>query len=566
MNLLVSIMQELNLKEYEFLDVIESSPISISLAIMHSQSRKKFLVKLFGFSTQSTEQLATINKISSDLVAHPMLELEPCFRFSTTSSIAYWLKEFIHDGNGNYSTLQHLLNSENSLPIDLNSINCILKELLKSLKTIFSFFKKKNLKHVLPLFLTPSNIYFLTDLKNLSDLKVGLCDLALCRLLPISDIEAFEEKIQSWFQEIDSLSSKRLLKKNKAHFQQELLFCAPEVSTKSTANEASIIYSMGVITYFLLTQKFPIGHFPSPSSLRKDIPSEWDLWIMRCLEYDPKNRFSSFEECIQYLPIAKKNPIYFEEACSVTTPLKKGFTPQGMVYIPPGECLIGGKGCGSDALPEHPFISPGFYLDRTPVTNKQFLKFVEETGYITEAEQGYGAPIWKEDAWVICLDINWRNPYREAELPDDFLKHPVTQITWKDAEAYAKWRGNRLPTEKEWEYAARAGLEGFAYPWGNQITKADAHFDADRTCRVMSYPPNKFGLYDMIGNVWEWTSSFYERYPNNIDNTPYYGDEYRILRGGAYLHGANYCLIAFRNANQPDRAYPTLGFRTARDI
>ena len=141
-------------------------------------------------------------------------------------------------------------------------------------------------------------------------------------------------------------------------------------------------------------------------------------------------------------------------------------------------------------------------------------------------------------------------------------QHPVTQITYDDAVAYAEWLGHRLPEEWEWEYSALAGEKDKLFPWGNDISPANANYGSDCTSEVMKYSPNDFGLFDMAGNVWEWTNSWYMAYPGNHQENSYFGEKYKVVRGGAWMYDGAHCMSSYRNANQPDRAYPTVGFRT----
>ncbi|SCA58735.1 Sulfatase-modifying factor 1, partial [Chlamydiales bacterium SCGC AB-751-O23] len=236
-----------------------------------------------------------------------------------------------------------------------------------------------------------------------------------------------------------------------------------------------------------------------------------------------------------------------------------------MVYIPLGEFSVGSEECGEDAKPPHTCATKGFYLDKFCVSNQQFAHFVKETDYVTEAERGEGAPIWLEGQWKMLEGISWKNPTGNT-LPKDFPAHPVTQITLEDAKAYSEWMGKRLPTEEEWEYAAKGGQINARYPWGDNISKVHANFMSDKTVVNGSYPANGYGLYDMAGNVWEWTDSYYIAYPGNTSSNPHFTEDLQVVRGGAWLYDAAYCLIAFRNANQKSRCYPTLGFRCALDF
>jgi sulfatase modifying factor 1 len=235
--------------------------------------------------------------------------------------------------------------------------------------------------------------------------------------------------------------------------------------------------------------------------------------------------------------------------------------PEGMVQIPGGEfsmgsgdptrCACGGTESMSDAQPVHRVYVDGFWMDATDVTNEQFATFVAATGYITVAERKPraedfpgaapedlvpGAVVFVPPAGPVPLDnpdqwwryvkgANWRHPQGPATNLLAHEKDPVVQVAHEDAEAYAAWAGKRLPTEAEWEFAARGGLSGKLYAWGDEFRPShrfmantyQGHFPEKDTGEdgfsgispVKSFPPNGYGLYDMSGDVWQWCSDWY---------------------------------------------------------
>ena len=152
-----------------------------------------------------------------------------------------------------------------------------------------------------------------------------------------------------------------------------------------------------------------------------------------------------------------------------------------------------------------------------------------------------------------------------VKMSEDFYNHPVVQVSYADAEAYACWLKRRLPTEEEWEYAAAGKERSPKYPCGEEISRSQANYGSKGTCAVMGYSPNGYGLYDMPGNVWEWTSSWYKAYPGNIvggEESENFGEKYRVVRGGAWMYDDVQCMTSYRNASDPSQPYPTVGFRT----
>jgi formylglycine-generating enzyme required for sulfatase activity len=240
-----------------------------------------------------------------------------------------------------------------------------------------------------------------------------------------------------------------------------------------------------------------------------------------------------------------------------------------------------------------------FWIDRRAVTNREFQRFVDETGYVTEAERfGWSfvfagflpdnfpptrgvarAPWWRQ-----VEGADWRHPdgpHSGLERRDD---HPVVNVSWNDARAYANEAGKRLPTEAEWEYAARGGLVSQPYPWGDELepggkhrmnvwqgtfprenTRADGYYG---TCPVDAFPANGYGLHNMTGNTWEWCSDWFSRDFHTRDRRtnppgPQSGT-HKTTRGGSYLCHASYCRryrVSARNAVTPDSSTGNIGFR-----
>lgn len=273
--------------------------------------------------------------------------------------------------------------------------------------------------------------------------------------------------------------------------------------------------------------------------------------------------------------------------------------------IPAGEFLMGDafdEGYPADGeTPVHRVRLDGYWIDETAVSNAQFAAFVRATGHVTDAEQlGVSAVFHLAAApdarvlhrlaaapwWLAVRDAHWRRPEGGGSGVDRRPDHPVVHISWNDAQAYCRWAGKRLPTEAEWEYAARGGAQGRRYPWGDEFEPDGRprcntwhgsfphHSTLDdgylTTAPVQSFRPNGFGLWNMAGNVWEWCADVfaadtYARSPEYDPRGPTAGAE-RVLRGGSYLCHESYCnryRVAARSHNAPDSTSANVGFRCA---
>jgi formylglycine-generating enzyme required for sulfatase activity len=226
--------------------------------------------------------------------------------------------------------------------------------------------------------------------------------------------------------------------------------------------------------------------------------------------------------------------------------LRKDAVPEGMVYVPEGEFILGGIE-EEDEKPGKPVFLPGFLIDRYEVTNDQYAAFVEATGHRAPA-------------------------FRQGEnVPEGKGWHPVTGVSWGDANAYAAWTGKRLPTEMEWEKAAR-GVDGRRWPWGNKFDGVmcnSAEMGAKTTVAVWEHDgvASPYGCVNMAGNVWEWTADWYKAYKGNYGYNQYAGEMFRVTRGGAFNADAKACRCSNRWRESPDfREDPTLGFRCAKDL
>jgi formylglycine-generating enzyme required for sulfatase activity len=263
-------------------------------------------------------------------------------------------------------------------------------------------------------------------------------------------------------------------------------------------------------------------------------------------------------------------------------------SPPGMVRVAGRTFLMGSDDGMADEAPAHRVAVAAFWIDAREVTVAEFARFVAATGYVTDAERFGWSEVFDRAAgeWRRADGADWRHPDGPASAAAP--AEPVTQVSWNDAGRFAAWAGKRLPTEAEFECAARGGLEGKAYAWGDDLEPSgrppanwwQGEFPARDTgadgfagrAPVGSFPPNGYGLYDMTGNVWEWCADwfgegYYAVSPAGSPRGPAAGEE-RVIRGGSWMCAANYCRgyrVAARSHATPDSGMNNLGFRCARD-
>jgi formylglycine-generating enzyme required for sulfatase activity len=298
-----------------------------------------------------------------------------------------------------------------------------------------------------------------------------------------------------------------------------------------------------------------------------------------------------------------------------------------MILVPGGTFRMGSDTHYPEEAPVHRVAVSSFFIDRTPVTNRQFKEFVKATGHVTAAEKApdpadypgalphmlyAGSLVFVPPTrvsnlqdfsqwWTFMRGADWRHPYGPKSNINALDNHPVVHVSFEDASAFAHWAGKELPTEAEWEFAARGGLDGAEFAWGDDLIPNGRHMantwqgefpvqnlNADgfeRTSPVTAFPPNGYGLHDMIGNVWEWTTDWYAagheadapkaccipenprgaREDRSYDpSQPEIRIPRKVIKGGSHLCAPNYCRRyrpAARHAEPVDTSTSHLGFR-----
>jgi len=231
-----------------------------------------------------------------------------------------------------------------------------------------------------------------------------------------------------------------------------------------------------------------------------------------------------------------------------------------MVLIPAGEFLMGSDrpDAPADEQPVHRVHVPSFYIDRHEVTNAEYRRFVIETGH---------TPPRSDAPWA--TQYNWTG----SDFPSGTDEYPVVLVNWHDASAYAAWAGKRLPTEAEWEKAARSGMAGKKFPYGdrlelNQANYYKSYLREKKLRPVGSFEPSALGLYDMAGNVWEWCQDWYRsdyyRSGAAVDPQGPPNGDYKVIRGGSWMNDEPLLQSSRRGKYSPDQKSPSIGFRCAR--
>ncbi len=280
-----------------------------------------------------------------------------------------------------------------------------------------------------------------------------------------------------------------------------------------------------------------------------------DKECLQCHQADYSQRFLDIDERYKVPPEERRYKVALAEA-PPSPPVDTERTrtpPKDMALVPAGEFTMGTDDWWPKSGPAHKRYLPDYYIDLYEVTNAKYKRFVEATGHRLP------------DHWV----------KNGNEIPEGMEEHPVVFVSWQDASDYCAWEGKRLPTEYEWEKAAR-GTDGRVFPWGNEFDKNKANtpqYGLGKAMKVGSFEDGRspYGLYDMAGNVFEWTASWYKAYPGNTHKDPNEGEIYRVVKGGSWYDCTYYrCGISAPTYNRiffhPMTKNFSFGFRCAQDV
>lgn len=450
----------------------------------------------------------------------------------------------------------------------------VLLEITKQIASAIDYLHENKILH---LGLKPSNILVREER---GDISVFLCDVGITESVGISKVLR---------KTVDLLGQEE--------FYHHFASLAPEWMAKGITSSASDVYSFGALVYFLVTREYPRGYFDPIANRFPKLDSRFDLLVKACLRNDPKERPESLcvllEEKVAMAataieaenfsarpmitpqPIERpkfdSDPAKMFQVDSQVVPFKvkesedRDIKPllTDMVVIAEGIYKRGSVEGARDEQPLHDVELSSFAIDVHPVTNEQFVRFLEAMG--GEKDSSNLDMIHLRDARI-------KKVAGKFSIESGYTRHPVVGVSWYGAVAYARWVGKRLPTEAEWEVAAAGGLQALPYPTGASISRSEANFFSSDTTAVMSYPANGYGLFDMVGNVYEWVYDWYDYnaytaalHDPHDPKGPSQG-VYRVLRGGCWKSLKEDLRFSHRHRNNPRTMNGTYGFRCAADV
>ncbi|MHC4778324.1 MAG: SUMF1/EgtB/PvdO family nonheme iron enzyme [Planctomycetota bacterium] len=343
-----------------------------------------------------------------------------------------------------------------------------------------------------------------------------------------------------------------------------LEYMAPEVRMGDAPDPRADLYAFGVILFELLTNERPQPG-DLPSDLNGATPKRLDRIFEKCYARVEK-RFKSASAILTKISKMRvpERASAAPRAAGPPGPSKEA--PLGMIFIPEGSLSMG-EDVPGDRGPAHSRFVDAFFMDTRPVTNGHFRRFLLEGGYASEEHWEEG---WEKiDKFVDTTGHHGPRGWSKGYPPSGGDRHPVVGVSWFEASAFARWASKRLPTEEEWERAAR-GNTIHPFPWGKNFDKnlcntKESAVGGTTPAGRYTGGASPFGVLDMTGNVLEWTASYYGAYPGNEEENPYFGEFYRVLRGGAWYFKSDAARVTVRHYLRPDLRLDYAGFRCVRD-
>lgn len=582
-------MDTKQLGDYTIIKPIGTGSLGTVLLAEHRFMKRQFVLKLL--PQELSQDRSFIQRFEEEVVALSQLEhphIVKIHNISCAQGHFFLVTDCIVD---EYAETTNLAQHTRIRKLDEAEIYSILRNLAEALDYAHH---KKNLVHR---GLKPNNVLLG---KGKNGLEPYISDFGLSKIVGSGLLLSRTYKMVA-----DSLATTDPQKLNPLYhsFLQNYLFLAPEqkrLDSPYPVDYKADIYAFGVLAYYLLTSDYPEGIFEVPSNGEYN----WENLIRACMQNDPAKRPESLSQAFEKMnarvesyqvnalekvaahagslkpiilsprlerPTTDLDPaqsLIIDTTVKKYVPEKKNSDdikpiPTDMIIINGGEFSRGSVDGNRDEMPRHTIMLASFAIDIHPVTNEQFVRFLEVMG--GEKDSNHNDIIRVRDSRI-------KRSAGRLLIESGYAKHPVVGVTWYGAIAYAKWVGKRLPTEAEWEIAARGGHENGLYPTGDDIEKSQANFFSSDTTAVMSYAPNDFGLYDMAGNVYEWCQDWYgyNYYESSIQEPenpqgPIQG-VYRVLRGGCWKSLKEDLRCSRRHRNNPGTVNGTYGFRCAADV
>jgi len=613
-------MENRCLGDYQIIKQIGQGTLGRVYLAEHRFMKRQFVIKVL--PQELAEDRGFVQRFEQEVSALSMLDhpnIVKIHNVSFAEGVYFLVLDCVVDELGETTNLTKYTQSQ-QFPLKENELLTLLRQIASALD--YAHQKKVVGEAVVHRCLKPNNILVS---KGPEGLVLKVSDFGLSRIVGVGKVlthtfqavaEAMEMTTSDYSKESKQLTSLH------TSFLQNFFFLAPEQKLLEASKKVGIktdIYAFGVLAYYLMFQSYPEGVFPLPSEHSLGYKADWDHLIIQCLRKEPENRPDNLTLLLEEIESgaqkkqagaaeyasAEKMQVKVPETVKVAAESRelkpiihtsqidrpdldsdpsasfevdstvKVYHPEerkvadvqpmmtDMVIIQGGTFWRGSNDGNRDEQPHHQIHISSFAIDIHPVTNEQFVRFLEAMG---------GEKDCNHNDIIKLKESRIKRTSGKVSIESGYAKHPVAGVTWYGAVAYAKWVGKRLPTEAEWEVAAKGGIDDALYPSGDDIEKTQANFFSSDTTPAMSYSPNGYGMYDMAGNVYEWCQdwygyNYYETSNQEPENPcgPLQG-EYRVLRGGCWKSLKEDLRCSRRHRNNPRTANSTYGFRCVADV